>query len=86
VGLPDDSWGEVGVAFVVIREGMTVTGEELSAFLATRLARYKLPREFHFLQLLPRTAYGKVVKGDLRQRILPGGGSLSPPVGVPDAP
>jgi fatty-acyl-CoA synthase len=74
VGVPDDTWGEVGAAFVVIRAGMTVTGEELSAFLSTRLARYKLPREYHFLPHLPRTAYGKVVKGELRQRILPDGG------------
>ena len=84
VGIPDEKWGEVGVAFVVVRERMAVTAEELTAFLANRLARYKLPGEFIFLAQLPRTAYGKVVKGDLR-RILAAGGAaagVEPPHGA----
>jgi fatty-acyl-CoA synthase len=66
VGVPDDTWGEVGAAFVVVRDGMTVTGEELAAFLSEKLARYKVPRRWAFVDALPRTAYGKVVKGELR--------------------
>jgi acyl-CoA synthetase (AMP-forming)/AMP-acid ligase II len=44
--------------------------EALADFLGTRLARYKVPREYVFVEALPRTAYGKVVKGELRQAYL----------------
>jgi fatty-acyl-CoA synthase len=64
-GVPHDTWGEVGVAFVVPMEGAEVSAEELAAYLAERLARYKIPKEFHVLDQLPRTAYGKVVKPEL---------------------
>jgi fatty-acyl-CoA synthase len=46
-----------------------VTGEELAEFLSAKLARYKIPRRWLFLDALPRTAYGKVVKGELRERL-----------------
>jgi fatty-acyl-CoA synthase len=66
VGIPDATWGEVGVAFVVTRPGATLSKPDLLAFAETRLARYKLPKEVVFVDSLPRTAYGKVVKGELR--------------------
>ncbi|MGO8795402.1 MAG: class I adenylate-forming enzyme family protein [Candidatus Sulfotelmatobacter sp.] len=65
IGVPNPKWGEVGVAFVVPTS--PVTSEELIAFLAPKLAKYKLPREFVFVDALPRTAYGKVVKTELRE-------------------
>ena len=64
-GVPHDVWGEIGVAFVVPVEGEVVTSESVGDYLAGRLARYKIPREVHVLDELPRTAYGKVVKGEL---------------------
>ncbi len=64
VGVPDAKWGEVGVAFVVRREG--TGGGDLAAFVEARLAKYKVPRDFVFVDSLPRTPYGKVVKGTLR--------------------
>ncbi len=67
LGVPDPTWGEVGVAFVVSQPTAQVTPEQLKAFLADRLAKYKIPREFHFLQALPRTAYGKVIKEKVRE-------------------
>lgn len=67
IGVPDPTWGEVGVAFVVPR-GDPATVEELAAFLAGRLAKYKIPKHFLFIDGLPRTAYGKVVKGELATR------------------
>jgi fatty-acyl-CoA synthase len=70
VGVPDPTWGEVGVAFVVVRSGAALSNVELLAFAETRLARYKLPKEVVFVDALPRTAYGKVVKGELRERYL----------------
>jgi fatty-acyl-CoA synthase len=67
IGVPHATWGEIGVAFVVGVEGRTLTGEQLTDFLTARLARYKLPKEFIFVETLPRTAYGKVVKGELER-------------------
>jgi fatty-acyl-CoA synthase len=84
VGVPDEKWGEVGVAFVVRREEereekISSIGEEgrsaaiqaeLASFVASRLAKYKVPREFLFVASLPRTPYGKVVKRDLQSLYL----------------
>ncbi len=75
VGIPHETWGEVGVAFVVKcpgAGGAPATPASLSAFLEGRLARYKIPKEFVFVEALPRTPYGKVVKGELRDRYLRG--------------
>jgi fatty-acyl-CoA synthase len=69
VGIPHPTWGEVGIAFVVPGEEPPAS-EEVVAFLEARLARYKVPREFVFVDVLPRTPYGKVVKGELRERYL----------------
>jgi fatty-acyl-CoA synthase len=70
IGTPHSTWGEIGVAFVVLRPGMQAGVEELSGFLHARLAKFKIPREFVFLEELPRTLYGKVVKRELEQRYL----------------
>ncbi|TDD63259.1 p-hydroxycinnamoyl-CoA synthetase [Kribbella antibiotica] len=64
VGMPDDKWGEAGRAFVV--PAVPVTEAELREFLLGRLAKYKVPSRFEFVDRLPRTASGKVRKGDLR--------------------
>jgi fatty-acyl-CoA synthase len=68
-GVPHPTWGEVGVAFVVPGDPPP-TAADLAAFLEGRLARYKVPRDFVFLDALPRTPYGKVVKGELRDQYL----------------
>ena len=65
VAVPDETWGEAGIAFVV----GTASAEELTKYLAGRLAKYKLPRRFVFLDVLPRTPYGKVVKDELRKAL-----------------
>jgi len=66
VPVPDETWGESGVAFVV---AAGVSGDELTAYLAGRVAKYKLPKRFIFVDALPRSAYGKVEKTKLRERI-----------------
>jgi fatty-acyl-CoA synthase len=68
VGVAHETWGEVGVAFVVARQGVDVSAAKLSEYLGERLAKYKVPREFVFVEQLPRTAYGKVVKRELQER------------------
>ncbi|MDX1631466.1 MAG: long-chain fatty acid--CoA ligase [Thermoanaerobaculia bacterium] len=70
VGIPDDEWGEIGVAIVVLRPGAELGPGELSDHLAERLARFKLPKRYRIVDELPRTPYGKVVKPRLRERLL----------------
>jgi fatty-acyl-CoA synthase len=71
VGIPDPHWGEVGAAFVVPRGGASLSSDELAKFLGERLARLKIPKRFELLSELPRTPYGKVVKAELKRRIVP---------------
>jgi fatty-acyl-CoA synthase len=66
IGVPHAIWGEVGVAFVVSAWQIPPSTEELASFLARRLAKYKIPRQFVFVEYLPRTPYGKVAKAELR--------------------
>ncbi len=68
VAWPDDRWGEVPRAFVVLRQDMPVSPEELTDFCRRRLARFKVPRRIEFLDVLPRTPSGKVLKRQLRER------------------
>jgi acyl-CoA synthetase (AMP-forming)/AMP-acid ligase II len=65
-GIPHDVLGEDVGAWVVLREGSETTDGELRAFLATRLAGYKVPRRLRIVAQLPRNAAGKVAKHQLR--------------------
>ncbi len=65
---PDDRWGEVPVACVVLKPGCEVKEPELTAFCRARLTRYKCPRSFRFLERLPKDDKGKVVKNVLRKQ------------------
>jgi fatty-acyl-CoA synthase len=66
VGRPDDRWGEVPVAFVVLRPSATATADELVEHCRLQLARFKVPKEILFLEALPRNPSGKVLKRELR--------------------
>jgi fatty-acyl-CoA synthase len=66
IGLPDTKWGEAVTAVARLKEGATLTLEELRDFAGERLARYKLPLRLHLLPELPRNPTGKVLKRDLR--------------------
>jgi fatty-acyl-CoA synthase len=69
VGVPDPEWGESLAAFIVLRAGQTATAEELGAWVKDALADYKRPRTFVFVETLPRTPTGKVLKRELKQRL-----------------
>jgi fatty-acyl-CoA synthase len=69
VGRPDERWGEVPVAYVVLRQGATVTAGQLVDHCRTRLARFKVPKEIAFLDALPRNPSGKVLKRELRETL-----------------
>ena len=66
VGAPDEEWGEVVVAFIV----GSVSPEELDAHLLERIARFKRPKRYEFIEELPKNSYGKVLKRELRARLL----------------
>ncbi len=69
VGVPHDVLGEDVVAFVVLHPGARADAEDLRAHGLTLLADYKVPREYHFVDELPRNPTGKVVKGELQRRL-----------------
>jgi fatty-acyl-CoA synthase len=68
IGVPHPKWQEVGQAVVVIKAGHTLTEEEIIAFCQDKLARYKIPKSVVFVESLPRTAAGKVLKRELRKQ------------------
>jgi fatty-acyl-CoA synthase len=68
IGVTHPKWQEVGMAVIVIKAGNTLTGEEIIDFCQGKLARYKIPKSVVFTTELPRTAAGKVLKGELRKK------------------
>jgi acyl-CoA synthetase (AMP-forming)/AMP-acid ligase II len=66
VARPDDRWGEVPVAFVVLREGGVASAEELLDRCRAQLAKFKVPKAVTFIDALPRNPSGKVLKRELR--------------------
>jgi acyl-coenzyme A synthetase/AMP-(fatty) acid ligase len=72
VGRPDDAAGEIPVAFVALRNGFVDSGklgEELCCFVADRLTHYKQPREVRFVDAVPKTASGKILRRELRKQM-----------------
>jgi long-chain acyl-CoA synthetase len=68
-GVPDPQWGELVMAYVVLKANETLTAEELVAFCRRSLASYKLPRRIEFSGTeLPKSSSGKVLKKTLRER------------------
>lgn len=67
IGIPHERWGEAVHAFVVLRSPAAASADDLLAFLRTRIAGFKLPRSLEFIPALPRNAFGKVVKYQLRE-------------------
>jgi long-chain acyl-CoA synthetase len=69
IGGPHADWGEEVVAFVVARPGADVTEAALDALCLDRIARFKRPRVYRFIDALPKNNYGKVLKTALRQML-----------------
>ena len=69
VGIPDRTWGELVVAVVVVEDPSWEAENELAEHCATRLAGYKRPRKWVFVPSLPRNAYGKILKRQLRDEL-----------------
>jgi len=69
IGTTDEKWGEVPVAFVALKSGASASDLELIEFLRPRINKIKLPRQVMFVEVLPRNAYGKVLKLELQGRL-----------------
>ena len=67
IGVPDVRWGETVKAVVVLRPGMAASAEELIDFCRGRLGGFQRPRSVDFVEALPRTPSGKVLKRVLRE-------------------
>ena len=67
IGVPDAKWGEVGKACVVLKPGASASEAELIAFLQENLARYKVPKSVVFLDSLPLSGMGKILRRELRE-------------------
>ena len=82
LGVPHPKWGEVGLAVCVAEEGHSLTEEDLMDVIAGKLAKYKLPSHFVFLDDMPKTGYGKITKKLVREELtarglMPNAGSAS---------
>ena len=67
IGVPHPKWQEVGQALVVLKEGHAVGDQEIIEFCQGKLAKFKIPTSVIFVETLPRTAAGKVLKRELRE-------------------
>ncbi|CAG0942271.1 partial fatty-acyl-CoA synthase, partial [Anaerolineae bacterium] len=70
VGVPDAKWGEVGKAFVVLKPGASATEADLLTHCRAHLAGYKVPRSVAFLDALPISSAGKILKRELKEKVM----------------
>ncbi|HUO46108.1 MAG TPA: acyl-CoA synthetase [Acidimicrobiia bacterium] len=70
VGIEDHSWGQRVAAVVVAQEGIAPSAQDLGSWCRQQLANYKVPKEFHLVEALPRNAMGKVNKASLIEQLM----------------
>jgi acyl-CoA synthetase (AMP-forming)/AMP-acid ligase II len=71
VGVPHDLWGEAVKAVIVLREDAETTEEKIIQYCKERLAGYKTPKSVDFVESLPKSAVGKILKREVRKRYWP---------------
>jgi acyl-CoA synthetase (AMP-forming)/AMP-acid ligase II len=69
VGAPDATWVEAVTAFIVLKDGASIEDAALAGFLRERLAGYKVPKRFERIDVLPKSAVGKILRRALRERL-----------------
>jgi fatty-acyl-CoA synthase len=84
IPVPDEKWGEVPKALVVLKSGAQVDGAELIEFCRSRLAHYKCPHSVEFRDNLPKTGTGKILKRDLRKQYWQGQETSRPEFAEPN--
>ena len=67
IGVPDERWGETGVAFISLKAGESLEEKDLISHCIENLAKFKVPSKVEFIEALPRNATGKVLKRTLRE-------------------
>jgi long-chain acyl-CoA synthetase len=70
IGLPDPDWGERVTAFIIPQPGKTIDEAELKTFLKSHLSPFKVPKEYHIVSDLPKSAAGKILKRELKKQVL----------------
>ena len=85
IPVPDEEWGEVPKALVVVKPGAQVGERELMEFCRSGLAHYKCPRSVEFFDSLPKTGTGKILKKDLRKKYWQGQETIRPEFAVDKA-
>ena len=78
IPVPDERWGEVPKAIVSLKPGMQLSESELMEFTRSRLSHYKCPRSIEFMDILPKTGTGKILKKELRKKYWSGTESIRP--------
>lgn len=75
-GMPDEKWGEIGVAVVALHPGAELSAAEIEAFLKGEIASYKMPKAFYVWDNIPKSGYGKMakrlVRAELERRLATG--------------
>lgn len=67
IGVPDEKWGESGMAFIVVKPGFVLSENDIVSFCEGKLARYKIPKLFRFLETLPKNDAGKIDRQQLKR-------------------
>jgi len=68
IGIPDETWVERVHAVVVLKKGYNTSADDLIGFCKERLARYKAPRSIDFVDALPKSPQGKILKREIREK------------------
>ena len=70
IGVPDERWGETGIAFISLKEGESLEEKDIIQHCIDNLAKFKVPKSVEFIDALPRNATGKVLKRNLREDLV----------------
>ena len=85
IPVPDPRWGEIPKALVALKPGASATADELLEFCRGRLAHYKCPRSVEFVDALPKTGTGKILKKELRKKYWQGSETIRPQASAADS-
>ena len=67
IGRPHPDWGEVVVAYLVCEAGCSLTADDVDAYCLANMARFKRPKAYRFVDELPKSNYGKILKTEVRE-------------------
>jgi fatty-acyl-CoA synthase len=70
IGVPDEKWGEVVTAYVVLEEGLSLSQDDTKAYCRQKLGGYKVPKQIYFISQMPKTHVGKIDKRRLKEDAL----------------